>query len=75
MVILAYGTLFRTSLEVLIKTQASPYDSKTLCQKKWGTFWGIFRAMNSVFRTKIFILKFSFGLTLGMSSYCPSFVI
>ena len=42
-VILAYGYLFRTSIEVLIKTQASPYDSKILFQKNgvlFGKFFG-----------------------------------
>ena len=65
---LAYGYHFLTSIEVLIKTQGSPYDSKVMCQKKWGTFQGIFQSMNSVFELKFLFSNFHLVLILGMSS-------
>ena len=46
------------------------------CVKKNGVLFGEFFGRWIVFfETKNFIFKFSFGLTLGMSSHCPTFVI
>ena len=65
------ATIFLTSIEVLIKTQASPYDSKILCQKKTRYLSGNFSVDEQCFRTKIFIFKLSFSFDLGHECQLP----